>query len=84
MTQNEVSDKKREHEYIIENVIALNQKMGDVLENVRAPNGKMYSEILANGWGSFAQVKVDKETGDIREILRMETAEDKKFAKEYF
>ena len=64
-------------------VILQNQKMGDELKAVTAPNGNMILGLIPQGWGSIAQVKVDGATGDIGGIERVETPQDKLFAIKY-
>lgn len=50
--------------------------MGDILVGVKAPNGNVLSDIIADGWGSIAKVSVDPQSGDIGNICRQETPED--------
>ena len=57
--------------------------MGDVLEGVKAPNGKVLKGVIAYGWGSVARVSVDQKSGDIGDINRVETPEDTKFKNTY-
>lgn len=59
-----------------EALLLQNQRMGEVLEGVKAPNGKILSGVIAKGWGSIAKVSVDQESGDIGNIERVETPED--------
>jgi hypothetical protein len=67
----------------LQQVIDQNQRMGDQLEGVMAPNGKVFNGLIAEGWGSVAKVKVNKKTGDIGHVFRQETVEDAIFKDKY-
>ena len=42
--------------------------MGKEIKNISAPNGSKISGVIPGGWGSIAQISVDGETGDIKNI----------------
>lgn len=61
---------------LMNDVIYKNHKMGKEIKNITAPNGKILSGIIAGGWGSIAQIAVDGDTGDIKNISRVPTKDD--------
>ena len=60
-----------------------NQQMGNEMNGFIGPTGHAVKGIIPSGWGSMAQVRVDKSTGEVDQVVRMHTPQDAKFATRY-
>ena len=58
-------------------------KMGEEIKNITAPNGRKIEDTIARGWGSMAQISIDGNTGDVKDIKRLTTREDEAFKQMY-